>query len=203
MRQAVVMMTAAVVTVLAVAIPFAVAEDVISVDVAIETYRGDPGDLILVATVETGPGLNCTGGVDPVNNSSEHDNSDVVFVSGNAGGTVFDFEVPTFVGQEIFFVSEGPTLIYVRIGDDGVISAGFVATLDCHEPASTTHVDTPTTLTVPPTTEPPPVGGVPAGGGSMATAPLMGSGPLFVAAGFLLTGAGVLTVVAVRARRSD
>jgi len=59
---------------------------------------------------------------------------------------VFDFEVPTFVGQEIFFVSEGPTLIYVRIGDDGVISAGFVATLDCHEPvvqlvARNPHVD--------------------------------------------------------------
>ncbi len=165
---------------------FSNANDVVSVDISIDTVlRGDPGDLFLVATVETGPGLDCKGGVDPINNKSEHDNSDIVFVSGAAGGTVFDVEVPTFVGQDIFFVSEGPTLIYVRIGNDGVFSAGFIAMLDCHESEETTTTTTTTlppeeppvvtTTTQPPTgtttttTEPPPINGIDTGGGAMSS----------------------------------
>lgn len=196
----------------------ALATDVVSVDVAIDTYHGNPGDLILVATVDTGPGLECKGGVDPVNNSSEHDNSDVVFESGNAGGTIFDFEVPTFVGQDIFFVTEGPTKIYVRIGDDGVISAGFVAMLDCHEPeeetTTTTTVaveTTTTTVPVPDTTTPPttattitapppgcpqdpttPCGPVDAGGGAMA-AILLDPGHN----GGMIMGGGILLALAL------
>ncbi len=181
---------------------FANAEDVVSVDIPINTIlRGNPGELFLVATVPTGPGLDCQGGVDPNNNKSEHENSDIVFVSGGAGGTIFNVEVPTFVGQDIFFVSEGPTLIYVRIGDDGVFSAGFIAMLDCHEHEETTtttpeeppSVTTTTTTTQPPTgsttttTEPPPVGGVPAGGGAMAVANWNG----WLTAGLLLLVIGL------------
>ncbi len=159
----------------------ALGEDVVSVDIPIDTrLKGDPGELFLVATVPTGPGLDCQSGVEPNNNKSEHEDSDIVFMSGEAGGTIFNVEVPTFVGQDIFFVSEGPTLIFIRLGPDGIFSAGFIASLDCHEheeettttavpsTTSTTHVDTPTTTSVITTTEPPPVGGVPTGGGACA-----------------------------------
>ncbi len=184
----------------------AAASDVISVDVPINTvFRGDPGDLFLVATVPTGPGLDCQGGVDPSNNESEHVNSDIVFVSGDAGGTIFNVEVPTFVGQDIFFVSEGPTLIYVRLGDDGVFSAGFVAMLDCHEHEETTTTtvpDTTTTTEAPPVTAPPPgcpqdpttpCGPVEAGGG--ATAPSDWTGVALMVGGvlaLLLAGAAAV-----------
>ena len=190
-------------------------QEAVSVDIPIGTLRGDPGDLILVATVETGPGLDCIGGVVPVNNMSNHDNSDVAFVSGNAGGMIFDVEVPTFdPNQKIAFVSEGPTLIYFRIGDDGVISAGFVAMLDCHEPPETTTTttsplpdETTTTTTEPPgpaptttTTEPAPVGGVPAGGGAMAA--VSGQDPLILLAfGAVLLTVGVLMSLWVIVRK--
>lgn len=192
MRQVVVV--AALVAAFLVAVP-ALAAEPVSVDVEVGTHHGAIGELVLVATVDTGPGLACTGAVVPENPESEHDNTDVVFVSGEAGGTIFDVEVPTFdPDQTISFVSEGPTKIFFRIGDDGVISAGFVAMLDCHEPGetttttvavetttttvptpdttTTTHVDTPTTITAPPPGCPQdpttPCGPVDAGGGAMA-----------------------------------
>ncbi len=197
----------------------ALANDVISVDVEVGTHFGDAGELIQVATVDTGPGLNCFGSVDPNNPESEHDNTDVVFVSGDAGGTIFDVEVPTFdPDQMIAFVSEGPTKIFFRIGDDGVISAGFVAMLDCHESeeettttttvavetttttvpvpdtTTTTHVDPPpTTITAPPPGCPQdpttPCGPVDAGGGSMAAALVDGLPTGGVGRAFLIGGA--------------
>jgi len=195
-------MVAALVAAFLVAVP-ALATDVVSRDIPIGTLHGDVGELILVATVDTAPGLLCTGAVDPVNNSSNHDNTDVVFESGQAGGMILDVEVPTFdPSQTISFVSEGPTLIYFRIGPDKVISAGFVAMLDCHEPeepeetttttvavttttlpgtTTTTHVDPPTTITAPPPGCPQdpttPCGPVDAGGGSMAAIILGGPPP--------------------------
>lgn len=201
MRQVVVVAT--LVAAFLFVIPAALGDDAISVDIAVGNHFGDPGDLVLVATVPTGPGLQCVGSVDPLNNSSDHDNTDVLYVSGEAGGTIFDVEVPTFnLDQTISFVSEGPTKIFFRIGDDGVISAGFVAMLDCHEPettttttvavetttttvpvpdTTTTTVDTPTTITAPPPGCPQdpttPCGPVDAGGGAMVAILLGGPPP--------------------------
>ncbi len=208
MRRVVV--AAALVAVFLVVIPV-LANDVVSVDIPIGTLHGDEGELILVKTVDTAPGLLCTGGVDPVNNTSDHDNTDVLFESGQAGGMIFDVEVPTFdPSQTISFVTEGPTLIYFRVGPDKVISAGFVAMLDCHEPedttttttvavtttvpdtTTTTHVDPPpTTITAPPPGCPQdpttPCGPVDAGGGAMAPGDKGG----------LILGGGILLALAV------
>ncbi len=200
-----------------VVVAFANAEDVVSVDIPINTIlRGDPGELFLVATVETGPGLECQGGVDPNNNKSEHPNSDIVFVSGETGGTIFNVEVSTFVGQDIFFVSEGPTLIYVRIGDDGVFSAGFIAMLDCHEheePTTTTTTLPPeeppsvttTTTTQPPTgsttttTEPAPINGIDTGGGAMSSvispAVILADGNGWLIGGLFLLALGLILTI--------
>lgn len=215
MRRVVV--AAALVAAFLVVIP-ALATDVVSVDIPIGTLHGDEGELILVGTVDTGPGLLCTGAVDPVNNTSDHDDTDVVFESGQAGGMIFDVEVPTFdPSQTISFVTEGPTLIYFRVGPDKVISAGFVAMLDCHEPedtttttvavtttvpdtTTTTHVDPPpttvTTITAPPPGCPQdpttPCGPVDAGGGAMA-AILLDPG----ANGGMIMGGGILLALAL------
>ncbi len=209
MRRVVV--AAALVAAFLVAIP-ALANDAVSVDIPIGNLFGDEGDLVLVATVPTEPGLNCVGSVDPVNNESEHEGTDVVYESGQAGGTVFDVEVPTFdPNQTVVFVSEGPTLIYFRIGVDEVISAGFVAMLDCHDdeetttttvavtttvPDTTTTTVTPTTITAPPPGCPQdpttPCGPVDAGGGAMA-AILLDPGPN----GGLILGGGILVALAV------
>ena len=221
-----VVMVATLVAALFVAIP-ALADDPVSVDIPINTvFHGDPGELFLVATVPTGSGLDCTGAVVPANNESEHDNSDIVFVSGDAGGTIFDVEVPTFVGQMIFFTSEGSTLIYVRLGDDGVFSAGFIAMLDCHEPpeettttitttttvpdtTTTTHVDTPTTITAPPPGCPQdpttPCGPVDAGGGAMAAILLDGgsNGGMILGGGILLALAVLIGAFGLAMRKKD
>ncbi len=212
MRRVVV--AAALVAVFLVVIP-ALASDVVSVDIPIGTLHGDEGELILVKTVDTAPGLFCTGSVDPVNNTSDHDNTDVLFESGQAGGMIFNVEVPTFdPSQTISFVSEGPTLIYFRVGPDKVISAGFVAMLDCHDPeetttttvavtttvpdtTTTTHVDPPpTTITAPPPGCPQdpttPCGPVDAGGGAMA-AILLGR----ESNGGMILGGGILLALAV------
>ena len=209
MRRVVV--AAALVAAFLVAVP-ALADDPVSVDIPINTVlHGDPGELIEVAVVQTGPGLDCTGGVDPTNNRSEREDTDVVFVSGNAGGEVKGVESPNFVGGDFFFVSEGTTTIYVRLGIEGVFSAGFIAMLDCHEheeettttvpdTTTTTHVDPPpttvTTITAPPPGCPQdpttPCGPVDAGGGAMA-AILLDPGPN----GGLIMGGGILVALAV------
>lgn len=190
----------------------ALADDAVNVDVPIGTLHGESGELILVATVDTAPGLLCTGGVEPVNNTSNHDDTDVVFESGQAGGMILDVEVPTFDSdQTVSFVTEGPTLIYFRVGPDKVISAGFVAMLDCHEPGeetttttvtttvpdtTTTTVDTPTTITAPPPGCPQdpttPCGPVDAGGGAMAAILLDGGNN-----GGMIMGGGILLALAV------
>jgi hypothetical protein len=205
---------AALVAAFLVAVP-ALADEAVSVDIPINTVlHGDPGELIEVAVVQTGPGLECTGGVDPTNNRSEREDTDVVFVSGDAGGSVNGVESPNFVGGDIFFVSEGTTTIFVRLGIEGVFSAGFIAMLDCHEPeepttttttivedtTTTTHVDPPpttiTTITAPPPGCPQdpttPCGPVDAGGGAMA-AILLDDGPN----GGLIMGGGILVALAV------
>ena len=152
------------------------------VDLPIETvYRGDPGDINHVATIPAEPGLNCVAVLESRNNESEHPNSDIL-----VGPVTFtNVETASFQAAALTFVSTGPIDVAVRLGGDGVFSAGFTLEVTCNPPVttspSTTSTTSATTVTstslpgvsttstlTPTTLSPPPVGGVPAGGGGCA-----------------------------------
>ncbi len=154
------------------------------VDLPIETvYRGDPGDINHVATIPAEPGLNCVAVLESRNNESEHPNSDIL-----VGPVTFtNVETAAFQAAALTFTSTGPIDVAVRLGGDGVFSAGFTLEVTCNPPTTTTStaVGTPTTTTsitppaptvttslpppvTPTTLSPPPVGGVATGGGGCA-----------------------------------
>ncbi len=148
-----------------------------TLDVPVDTvYRGDPGDLIHVATIPATPGVECTAVLEGRNNESVHPDSDILVAS-----IVFaDVEDGAFSSAGLGFTATGPIPVAVRLGGDGVFSAGFLLEVTCNPPTTTTTApepsetttttDGPTTSTPPATTttSPPPEGGVPAGGGSEA-----------------------------------
>ncbi len=149
------------------------------VDLPIETvYRGDPGTINHVATIPAEPGLNCVAVLESRNNESEHPNSDIL-----VGPVTFtNVETASFQAAALTFTSTGPIDVAVRLGGDGVFSAGFTLEVTCNPPTTTTTkalgvtTTTVATSTTPPTTaamtpptlSPPPVGGVATGGGSCA-----------------------------------
>ncbi len=171
---------------LAAAIVAADAQEVVplGVDLPIETvYRGQPGDINPVATIPAEPGAECVAVLESRNNESEHPNSDIL-----VGPVTFtNVETASFQAAALTFISTGPIDVAVRLGGDGVFSAGFTLEVTCNPPTTTTStsvapdpspsstttsttpsVTTPTTpLPAPPTTlSPPPVGGVQTGGGA-------------------------------------
>ncbi len=150
----------------------------LGVDLPIETvYRGDPGDINPVATIPAEPGAECVAVLESRNNESEHPNSDIL-----VGPVTFtNVETASFQAAALTFVSTGPIDVAVRLGADGVFSAGFTLEVTCNPPTttteppesgSTTTVSTATTSTLPPATpttlSPPPVGGVATGFGACA-----------------------------------
>ena len=155
-----------------------------TVDVPIDTvYRGDPGDTFPIVTVPATPGDECTAVLEGRNNASVHPDSDILVAS-----IVFaDVEDGAFSSAGLSFTATGPIPVAVRLGGDGVFSAGFFLEVTCEPTITTSTTSTtvgpsiapiPTTTSttlltnpsVPTPTTPPPVGGVPAGGGSEASA---------------------------------
>lgn len=147
-----------------------------TVEIPIKTIlRGDPGDLFLIGEAPSPVGFQCTAELEFTNNEqeSEHPGNDILV----GPATFTDVENGTFQAAGLTFVSDGANLVFVRLGADGVFSAGFLLEVACNPPTTTTSVATSsttsptvtTTSTAPPapmTTSPPPVGGVDTGGGS-------------------------------------
>ncbi len=199
----------------AIVVLVALAAQAQDVDLPIDTiYRGDPGDLIHVATIPAKPGLDCTAILESRNNESVHPNSDIL-----VGPVTFtNVETATFQAAGLTFVSTGPINVAVRIGDDRVFSAGFTLEVTCNPPTTTTIPAEPSTTTTTATsgTTPstslvttttlsePPVGGVDTGGGACADGSCSSLSPLMtwvlMGAMFVLSVglAGALTIAVWR-----
>ncbi len=199
------------------------------VDLPIETiYRGQPGDINPVATIPAEPGLQCVAVLESRNNESEHPNSDIL-----VGPVTFtNVETASFQAAALTFISTGPIDVAVRLGGDGVFSAGFTLEVTCNPPTtttpspSTTRSTTPSSSTtstsvvdsVPPTTSPlappttlspPPVGGVDTGYGSCANGACDGfslsplaTWTLYITA-WLLASIGLSTFIAIVNRKES
>ena len=153
------------------------------VELPIDTiYRGNPGDIFPIATIPADPGVECVAVLESQNNESKHPNSDII-----VGPVTFtNVESGSFEAAGLTFTTTGPIDVAVRLGADGVFSAGFALEVTCNPPTvtsttsaiPTTTVVTSTTATS--TTQPrppsatsttlsePPVGGVDTGYGSCA-----------------------------------
>ena len=153
-----------------------------TVEIPIETiFRGDPGDLFAIGEAPAPAGTQCVAELEGHNNESTHPDSDILV----GPATFTDVENGTFQAAGLTFTSDGVNKVYVRLGGDGVFSAGFLLEVTCNPPTTTTSIATPptttrsptTTLVEPPattappvisTTSPPPVGGIDTGGGACA-----------------------------------
>ena len=152
-----------------------------TIDIPINTvHRGDPGDLFHQGTVAAQPGDECTAELEGRNNESIHPDSDIL-----VGPIVFaDVEDGAFQAAGLAFTATGPVEVFVRLGADGVFSAGFTLEVTCNPPeqpdttTTTRATSSSTTMQPPVTSEPPPVtpttlseppvGGVDTGGGACA-----------------------------------
>lgn len=167
-----------------------------AVEIPIETiFRGDPGDLFTVGEAPAPAGAQCaaelTFGNNPGDEPSTHPNNDIL-----VGPVTFtNVENGTFQAAGLTFISDGTNQVYVRLGGDGVFSAGFTLEVTCNPPkqpdtTTTTSVPTITTTSAPEsstttttangppvstTTSPPPVGGIDTGGGACADGACDGS----------------------------
>jgi hypothetical protein len=149
-----------------------------TIEIPITTVlRGDPGQVFPIGTVPAQPGDECVAQLEARNNESIHPDSDILVGS----VTFFDVEDRAFQAAGFTFIATGPIDVAVRLGADGVFSAGFLLEVTCNPPTttstsppSTTSTTTATSTSEPDvsttTLSPPPVGGVPAGGGSEAIA---------------------------------
>lgn len=153
------------------------------VEIEIGLIEGDPFELVFVARLPAGVGDSCTGEADSRNNDSIRKGTDFVFISGGTVvAVIHDVEAEGFGGAGIGFTANGPVDVYVRLGVNGIFSAGVFLEVTCNPPTTTTTTTsesstttttkaTPSTsTTVPPattTTEPAPIGGVPTGGGAL------------------------------------
>ncbi len=147
-------------------------------------HRGDPGDLFFEGSYDAVAGEKCIAILESVtNNESIHPGNDLI-----VGPVTFtNIESGTFEAAGLAFTADGPDDVMVRLGEDGVFSAGFTLEVTCNPPEqpstttttlpmepSTTTTTTGTSVTTPTlpatttTLSPPPVGGISTGGGGCA-----------------------------------
>ncbi len=197
MRPRTVIMAGALMLLVAVIVGFALAgaeaqETRLEVDVD-TVHRGDPGELFFEGSYNAEAGEECVATLESVtNNESIHPGNDLI-----VGPVTFtNIESGSFEAAGIAFIADGPGDVMVRLGADGVFSAGFTLEVTCNPPTTTTQPpesSTTTTLTIPPTTTtttngvttsipsatttttPPPINGVDTGGGACADGACEGS----------------------------
>ncbi len=187
-------------------------------------HRGDPGDLFFEGSYDAVAGEECVAILESVeNNESIHPGNDLI-----VGPVTFtNIESGTFEAAGLAFTATGPGDVMVRLGGDGVFSAGFTLEVTCNPPTTTTPTSqappasstTSTTVSgtstsapaAPSTTlSPPPVGGVDTGGGACADGACdgfslspwqtwLGIGVVL----FLLMLLALAVMVGARRRRSD
>jgi hypothetical protein len=145
-------------------------EDGFSFKVGYQVKRGKPGTSVQIGAAKVPIGLQgrtCTVSLMSENNSSLHPKNDVIVRSGGDSVTFPNVEMSkdaqTFEGASPLTLGV-EVLADMRFGSDGVTSSGFVLTIECLPPPTTTTVpattvppttEPPVTTTVPPTTEPP------------------------------------------------
>ena len=154
-------------------------------EIPIETvHKGVPGELFHEGTIPVEPGAACIAELtfenDPGEEPSIHLGNDIL-----VGPVTFtNVENGMFEAAALPFISDGVNEVMVRLGIDGVFSAGFTLEVTCNPPStstSTTSALTSTTTANPDTSSsttianpssttlsPPPVGGVDTGFGSCA-----------------------------------
>ncbi len=188
-------------------------------------HRGDPGDLFFEGSYDAVAGEECVASLESVtNNESNHPGNDLI-----VGPVTFtNIESGTFEAAGLAFTADGPGDVMVRLGVDGVFSAGFTLEVTCNPEPPTNITTTSTTapeppvgspgttsttgpIPAPPTTlSPPPVGGVDTGYGSCADGACdgfslspwqtwLGIGVVW----FLLMLLALAVMVGARRRRSD
>ncbi len=187
-------------------------------------HKGDPGDLFFEGSYDAVAGEECVAILESVtNNESIHPGNDLI-----VGPVVFtNIESGTFEAAGLTFTADGPDDVMVRLGGDGVFSAGFTLEVTCNPPTTTTTL--PTVTTAPPgstttqpsatpttapavtttTLSPPPVGGVDTGGGACADGACDGfslsplaTWTLYIAA-WLIAIVGLSTFIAIANRKED
>ena len=200
-----------------------------TIDIEIGTIRGDPFELVFIRELPAGVGDSCTGQVDARNNESTRDDTDFVFISGGEVVlTIAGVEAVGFDGAGIGFTSNGPIETYIRLGVEGLYSAGVLLEVTCNPPTTTTTTtsipsssttvttsipSTSTTSTSTPasttTLSPPPVGGVDTGAGACADGACDGfslsplaTWTLYIAA-WLIAIMGLSTFIAIVSRKES
>lgn len=114
--------------------------------------RGEPGTLFLVGEAPAPAGAECVAELEGRNNKSTHPDSDIL-----VGPVTFtDVENGTFQAAGLTFISDGTNRVYVRLGADGVFSAGFLLEVTCNPPTTTTTTTEPIASTSSTTTTPTP-----------------------------------------------
>jgi len=116
-------------------------------------YKGDPGDVFLVATEPLPEGINCTGVLKTDNNKSQHPDTNIIMVSATTA-TIVDVEVEAYESRSLalrsgVFESNGAVDLFLQIGANGKSSTGFDLVIDC---GGTTTTTVPSTTTTGPTT---------------------------------------------------
>ncbi len=155
------------------------------IDIEIGTIRGDPFEMILVAEIQAEAGDSCAGQVQHRNNESTRSDTDLVFTSGGVEvAVILGVEAEGFGGGGLGFTANGPVEVHIRLGAEGLWSAGVDLEATCNTPQDTTTttatatsttttqlgptVTTTTPLATSTTLSEPPSGPVEAGGGSCA-----------------------------------
>jgi hypothetical protein len=142
------------------------------VDIPLDrVYRGDPGEIIVIAEIGATNeiGWTCGAFLERHNNKSMHEGTNLGITSGANGTSFNNIESAAFEEAVKAFVIDGDITITIQLGEDGVASMGFTLEFECNPPPTTTSstTTTPTTSPVTTTTEPPPINGVDTGGGSL------------------------------------
>lgn len=131
----------------------------VEIEISIDTVViADEGSNIILATADVPPelvGSSCTATAQAINQPSVHPGNDLIIASGDGSIVLADVEREAGVTTTTEgTLTLGPTLVVsLRMGADGVFSAGLIVTIgtDCTPPPTTT-----TTTEPPPTTTEPP-----------------------------------------------
>ena len=121
--------------------------------------RGTPGTSVSLGSASTTPGLECVFNLSSVNEARDsiHDNYLVIQIGAVAHSLLIEQGAGS-VETGPFTATTGTTVeLWVRLGDDGVSSAGAAVDMDCPPPPeTTTTTDAPPPETTTTTTEAPP-----------------------------------------------
>jgi hypothetical protein len=115
-------------------------QDRIVIEIPIDTVvRGEPGTVHVLSTTPVAPedvGRVCAVAAEGINNESVHPNNDLIVRSNTGEVVLADVErAPNVRTVATDTHTIGPEItVAVRLGPDGVFSAGLVVTLDCPAP---------------------------------------------------------------------